>query len=65
MKLYLARDVKAKAYARFGGPEGLEAELEKREQRKWEGLGKKGLSGGPIRGPVVMPNTRGHSGDST
>jgi hypothetical protein len=41
MKLFLTKEVREKAHARFGGEEGLQAEREKRETRKWANTLKK------------------------
>lgn len=36
MKLYCRKQLRAKSYERWGGPEGLEEEFEKRRKRKYE-----------------------------
>jgi len=41
MKLFLTKDVRERAYARFGGEEGLQAERTARETRKWASTLKK------------------------
>jgi len=41
MKLFLTKDVRERAHARFGGEEGLQAERSEREKRKWASTLKK------------------------